>query len=140
MNTQTETVNVESTETPTKPVKTPKVKSDKYQIQCVVTGQVLKRRPDFLAHQAEKYGFKTIEDLRAVYIGREARNLLKTGRTVEDIRAEKNCTITTNISEADLIRFRAKIVTTPKQDEKIGDTPTSEVKRTPVTISVEDTK
>ena len=77
-----------------------------YKIKCIVTGQELGRSPKYLEKQYQKYGFTSIDAFRDQYIGRVARKLLKAGRTVDSIRQEFNCDITTSVTEETLVRYQ----------------------------------
>ena len=81
---------------------------NKYTIKCNVTGLDLVRTPKYLREQAEKYRFNSIDALREQYIGREARKLLKEGKSVEEIRNQYNCSINTPITSETLIRFKVQ--------------------------------
>jgi hypothetical protein len=78
----------------------------KYTIKCNVTGQDLVRTPKYLREQYQKYGFESIEDMRQQYIGRAGRKLLKSGKSVDEIRNEFNCDIKTPINTETLVRFK----------------------------------
>ena len=80
----------------------------KYTIKCNVTGLDLVRTPKYLKEQTQKYGFDTIDDMRNQYIGREGRKLLKSGKSVEEIRNQYNCNIETPITTETLIRFKVQ--------------------------------
>jgi hypothetical protein len=83
---------------------------NKYTIKCNVTGLDLVRTPKYLREQVEKYRFNSIDALREQYIGREARKLLKEGKSVEEIRNQFNCSINTPITSETLIRFKVQKV------------------------------
>lgn len=84
------------------------MKNNSYTIQCVVTGKDLIRTPHFLKQQCQKYGFESVEDLRSIYIGREGRKLLKQGKTVEEIRSQFQCPLTSPVTTDTLIRFKVR--------------------------------
>ena len=65
----------------------------KYTIKCNVTGLDLIRTPKYLKEQVQKYGFDSVDSLREQYIGRQGRKLLKSGKSVDDIRGEFKCDI-----------------------------------------------
>ena len=81
---------------------------NKYTIKCNVTGLDLIRTPNYLKDQVKKYKFDSVDALREQYIGREGRKLLKQGKSVEEIRQQFNCQITTPIKTETLIRFKVQ--------------------------------
>jgi len=73
-----------------------------------VTGLDLVRTPNYLKDQVKKYKFDSVEALREQYIGREGRKLLKQGKSVDEIRQQFNCQISTPIKSETLIRFKVQ--------------------------------
>ena len=60
----------------------PEIKSKK--LECIVTGRKLIATKEYYARKIEKAGGE--EDLHRTYICREAKNLLKTGTSVDKVR------------------------------------------------------
>ena len=77
-------------------------------ITCIVTGESLIRTPQAIAEQIKKFGFKDEGALRSQYIGMKARQLLKSGQSVEEIRQQSGCDITTEVLPETLIRFKIR--------------------------------
>jgi len=82
----------------------------KNKVRCIVTGELLTKTPAALEKQAKKYGFASTDALIEQYLGREARGLLKEGKTVEEIRKATGCPIITPVTDETLIRFGVKKV------------------------------
>ena len=61
------------------------MKDNKSKIRCVVNGTWYAVRPDVLEKRVEKYG--SDKTLRATYVSRDAKRMLREGKTVEQIRA-----------------------------------------------------
>jgi len=58
----------------------------KTSIKCVVTGKTKAVRPDVYEQRVKKYGSE--DDMLQNYISRDAKRLLRDGKSVDDIRKE----------------------------------------------------
>lgn len=61
-------------------------KTSKSKVTCIVTGEVLGVRPDVYAARVAKAGSES--ELTRTYVSREAKQLLRAGETVNEIRAK----------------------------------------------------
>ncbi len=73
----------------------------KSSVICIVSGEKLGCRADVYAKRVAKAG--SIEELERTYIGRNARNMLRTGKTVTEIREELGTTDNLPDVPADLL-------------------------------------
>lgn len=83
-------------------------KVTKTSIRCNITGQTVAVRPDIFDKRVEKFG--GVDQLLSRYVSRDAKRLLREGKSVSQIRSELNVTATDLPSEDDLADVVTEIV------------------------------